>query len=169
MARPDDSEFIRQCVANGRVFWSYHASMPLAGRSLSRADVLRSVAQCEVIEEYATDSPLPSCLCLSWDASGAGYPRHSIRRLTTAGRYNAATLGCCRKGRAGATGAKLTKRATVYLDPALHKALRLQSIETSRSVSELIKDAIRDELAEDARDLAVFDERANRLSISRTP
>jgi hypothetical protein len=51
----------------------------------------------------------------------------------------------------------------------LHKALRLQSIETSRSVSELIKDAIRDELAEDARDLAVFDERANRLSISRTP
>ncbi|HOO78448.1 MAG TPA: type II toxin-antitoxin system RelE/ParE family toxin, partial [bacterium] len=29
----------------------------------------------------------------------------------------------------------LTKRATVYLEPALHKALRLQSIETSRAVS----------------------------------
>ncbi len=54
----------------------------------------------------------------------------------------------------------LTKRATVYLDPALHKALRLQSIETSRSVSELINDAIRRELAEDARDLAAFEERA---------
>ena len=54
----------------------------------------------------------------------------------------------------------LTKRATVYLDPALHKALRLQAIETSRSVSELINDAVRDELAEDARDLAVFDQRA---------
>ena len=53
-----------------------------------------------------------------------------------------------------------TKRATVYLDPALHKALRLQSIETSRSVSELINEAVRDELAEDARDLALFDERA---------
>jgi len=55
----------------------------------------------------------------------------------------------------------LTKRATVYLDPVLHKALRLQSVETSRSVSDLINDAVRDELAEDARDLAAFDERAN--------
>ena len=55
----------------------------------------------------------------------------------------------------------LTKRATVYLDPVLHKALRLQSVETSRSVSELVNDAVRDELAEDARDLAAFDERAN--------
>ncbi len=55
----------------------------------------------------------------------------------------------------------LTKRATVYLDPALHKALRLQSIETSRSVSDLINDAVRDELAEDANDLALFEARKN--------
>lgn len=55
----------------------------------------------------------------------------------------------------------LTKRATVYLDPVLHKALRMQAVETSRSVSELINDAIRDELAEDAGDLAVFEERKN--------
>lgn len=53
----------------------------------------------------------------------------------------------------------LSKRATVYLEPALHKALRLQSIETSRSISELINDAVRDELAEDANDLALFDAR----------
>ena len=59
----------------------------------------------------------------------------------------------------------LTKRATVYLDPVLHKALRLQSIETSRSVSELVNDAVRDELAEDARDLALFDERANEPTV----
>ena len=59
----------------------------------------------------------------------------------------------------------LTKRATVYLDPALHKALRLQSIETSRSMSELINDAIRGELAEDARDLSLFDERANEPTV----
>ena len=59
----------------------------------------------------------------------------------------------------------LTKRATVYLDPALHKALRLQSIETSRSVSDLINDAVRDELAEDARDLAVFDARAHEPTV----
>ncbi len=55
----------------------------------------------------------------------------------------------------------LTKRATVYLDPTLHKALRLQSVETSRSVSELINDAVRDELAEDANDLATFETRKN--------
>jgi hypothetical protein len=55
----------------------------------------------------------------------------------------------------------LTKRATVYLEPELHKALRLKSVETSRSLSELLNDAIRDELAEDAEDLAVFDARKN--------
>ncbi len=60
----------------------------------------------------------------------------------------------------------LTKRATVYLDPALHKALRLKSVETSRSVSALINDAIRDELAEDADDLATFELRMNEPTIS---
>mgnify|MGYP002640633881 CR=1 FL=1 len=53
----------------------------------------------------------------------------------------------------------LTKRATVYLDPDLHKALRLQSVETSQSVSELINKAVRDELTEDLEDLALFDAR----------
>ncbi len=51
---------------------------------------------------------------------------------------------------------ELTKRSTVYLEPDLHKALRLKSIETSRSMSDLVNDAIRDELAADADDLAVF-------------
>jgi post-segregation antitoxin (ccd killing protein) len=48
---------------------------------------------------------------------------------------------------------ELTKRATVYLDPELHKALRLKSVETSRSMSELINEAIREELGEDAEEL----------------
>jgi len=60
----------------------------------------------------------------------------------------------------------LTKRATVYLDPDLHKALRLQSIETSQSVSELINNAIRDELMEDANDLAMFEKRKNEPSLN---
>lgn len=51
---------------------------------------------------------------------------------------------------------ELTKRSTVYLEPELHKALRLKSIETSRSMSDLINDAVRDELSADAYDLAVF-------------
>ena len=52
-----------------------------------------------------------------------------------------------------------TKRATVYLDPMLHKALRIKAAETSRSISELINEAVRFSLAEDAEDLAVFSER----------
>lgn len=52
-----------------------------------------------------------------------------------------------------------SKRATVYLDPTLHKALRLKAVETSRSVSELVNDAVRVALAEDAEDLAAFEER----------
>lgn len=54
---------------------------------------------------------------------------------------------------------ELTKRATVYLDPILHRALRLKSIETSRSMSALINDAIRGELGKDADDLAAFEAR----------
>ncbi|MDZ7615946.1 MAG: ribbon-helix-helix protein, CopG family [Patescibacteria group bacterium] len=60
----------------------------------------------------------------------------------------------------------LSKRATVYLDPALHKALRLKAAETSRSVSVLINEAIRDELAEDADDLADFDARKGEPAVA---
>lgn len=51
------------------------------------------------------------------------------------------------------------KRATVYLDPVLHRALRLKAAETARSVSELVNDAVRESLAEDADDHAAFDAR----------
>ena len=54
-----------------------------------------------------------------------------------------------------------TKRATIYFDPDLHKALRLKSVETSRSVSEIVNEAVKEALVEDAEDLLAFDERAN--------
>ena len=53
------------------------------------------------------------------------------------------------------------KRATVYLEPYLHKALRLKAVETSTSVSELVNSAVREALAEDAEDLAAFEERGS--------
>ncbi len=59
----------------------------------------------------------------------------------------------------------LTKRTTVYLEPTLHKALQLQSIETSRSISQLVNDAIREELAEDAADLAAIAQRADEPAV----
>jgi hypothetical protein len=59
-----------------------------------------------------------------------------------------------------------TKRATIYLDPDLHKALKLKAVETSRSISELVNDAVKESLSEDAQDLTVFEERANEPLIS---
>jgi predicted transcriptional regulator len=57
-------------------------------------------------------------------------------------------------------------RATVYLDPELHKALRLKAIETTQSISKLVNDAIKESLAEDAEDIAAFAERAKEPLIS---
>jgi len=51
------------------------------------------------------------------------------------------------------------KRATVYLDPELHKALRLKAVETSRSVSELVNNAVKEALTEDVEDITAFEER----------
>jgi hypothetical protein len=58
-----------------------------------------------------------------------------------------------------------TKRATIYFDPHLHKALRLKAVETNQSLSELVNEAVREALAEDAEDLAAFDERAKEPAI----
>jgi len=52
------------------------------------------------------------------------------------------------------------KRATVYFEPALHQALRLKAAETDRSVSDLINEAVRLSLAEDADDILAFEERS---------
>lgn len=60
----------------------------------------------------------------------------------------------------------LSKRSTIYLDPALHQALRLKALETSRSMSEIINEAVKEALAEDAEDLAAFDERVDEPLIS---
>lgn len=54
---------------------------------------------------------------------------------------------------------KPSKRATIYLDPDLHKVLKMKAAETSRSVSDLVNEALRHELLEDQQDLAVFEER----------
>ena len=59
-----------------------------------------------------------------------------------------------------------TKRTTIYLDPDLHKALRLKAIDSSKSVSELINEAIRGALEEDAEDLLAIEERENEPDIS---
>ena len=58
-----------------------------------------------------------------------------------------------------------SKRATVYFDPALHRALRVKAAETERSMSDLVNEAVRLSLAEDAEDLAAFENRVNEPSL----
>ena len=52
------------------------------------------------------------------------------------------------------------RRATVYLDPELHRALRVKAAETDQSISDLVNSAVRQTLTEDAEDLATFRARA---------
>ena len=58
------------------------------------------------------------------------------------------------------------KRATIYFDPDLHKALKLKAVETSRSITDLVNEAVREALSEDAEDLAAFDKRKNEPLVS---
>ena len=58
-----------------------------------------------------------------------------------------------------------TKRATVYFDPELHRALRVKAAETERSMSDLVNEAVQLSLAEDAEDLAAFADRVKEPSL----
>ncbi len=51
------------------------------------------------------------------------------------------------------------KRSTIYFDPDLHRALRLKAAATDRSISDVVNDAVRQTLSEDAADLEVFEKR----------
>lgn len=52
-----------------------------------------------------------------------------------------------------------SKRATIYFDPAIHKALRVKAAHTDQSVSDIVNDAVRQSLSEDEEDLAAIEER----------
>ncbi len=53
----------------------------------------------------------------------------------------------------------------MYLDPEVHRALKLRAAATDRSISEMVNEAIRLVLAEDAEDLAAFDERVSEADV----
>ena len=59
-----------------------------------------------------------------------------------------------------------TKRSTIYFDPELYKALRLKAVETSRTVSAIVNEAVKEAIAEDAEDILFFNERADEPLIS---
>ena len=57
------------------------------------------------------------------------------------------------------------RRATVYLDPDIHRALKLKAATTDQSMSEMVNEAVRLSLAEDADDLEAFDARVSEPDI----
>ncbi len=59
-----------------------------------------------------------------------------------------------------------TRRTTIYLDRALHQALRLKAAESDQSLSYLVNSALRESLAEDADDLEAFQARMPEPNLS---
>jgi hypothetical protein len=58
-----------------------------------------------------------------------------------------------------------SKRATIYFDADVHRALRLKAVASSRSMSEMVNEAVRVSLAEDAVDLGDVDQRQAEESV----
>jgi plasmid stability protein len=56
-------------------------------------------------------------------------------------------------------GMSSLKRATVYFDPDIHRALRLRAAASDKSISDMVNEAVKLTLAEDAEDLTAFAER----------
>ena len=66
------------------------------------------------------------------------------------------------------TMSNLSKRSTIYFDPAIHKALKSKAVSTETSLSELVNEAVRLLMSEDEEDLPVISTKAER-SLSYTP
>ena len=58
-----------------------------------------------------------------------------------------------------------SKRATIYFDADVHRALRLRAAACNRSISDMVNEAVRMTLAEDADDLRDADQRQDEESI----
>jgi hypothetical protein len=83
-------------------------------------------------------------------------------RISATGEYfflNSSTLcrlnGCC-SVKASGKYMRNNTRTTIYFAPEIFKALRMKAAATHRSVSEMVNEAVKDVLAEDAADLDAF-------------
>jgi hypothetical protein len=60
----------------------------------------------------------------------------------------------------------LSKRSTVYFDPAIHQALKLKAASTDMSLSELVDEAVRLLMLEDQEDLKAISDRVGEPVVS---
>ena len=85
----DPLEFIRSCLAEGRVYWTYHVNMRLQERHITRDMIWAAADEMEVVEAYPEDKYLPSylVLCKSSDQAfhvlfAVDVPGNNIRVVT---------------------------------------------------------------------------------------
>lgn len=71
----DPLAFIRRCVHEKRIYWTYHVNMRLADRHIARQAILDAEATYEIIESYPEDKYLPSYLI--W-AMASGFVFHIL-------------------------------------------------------------------------------------------
>ena len=62
---PDDPVvFIRDCLRDGRILWTYHVNMRLGQRFITRETIIAAVESYEIVEAYPDDKYFPSYLLL---------------------------------------------------------------------------------------------------------
>ena len=59
-----------------------------------------------------------------------------------------------------------TKRATIYLNQQLHKALKMKAAETDTTISDLVNLSIKEMFMEDEEDLQTFKDRVDEPTIT---
>lgn len=67
----DPLAFIRGCILGRRLLWTYHVNMRLAGRHITRDEILAAAQRYELVESYPDDKYLPSYLVADVQATGA--------------------------------------------------------------------------------------------------
>ena len=55
-------EFIRKCILDRKILWTYHVNMRLQERHITRDQILNSLESYEILEKYPEDKHLPSYL-----------------------------------------------------------------------------------------------------------
>ena len=85
----DPLAFIRECLREGHILWTYHVNMRLGHRFIARDTIVDASASYEIVEEYPEDKYLPSYLLLGRRESvgfhvlfAVDVPGHNVRVVT---------------------------------------------------------------------------------------
>ena len=69
---PDDAlSFIRDCLRDGRIYWTYHVNMRLGQRFIARETIIHAADTYEIVEAYPEDRYFPSYLLVGREGDDA--------------------------------------------------------------------------------------------------